>query len=133
MVPLQGRFAGEIAMRVADNGCQAEWEDVGQVTVVRFVVAGGAEVQEIIELFDRLERLLRDDGGRRVLLNFAGVKSFTSYPVGKLIAVDRRLRKLGGRLALCNLPPVVSAIIDLLKLRRQLTIFATEQDALQSL
>ncbi len=120
-------------MPVSGRTCFAECEEVGHVTVIRLVVRGAAELQEILDLFDRIDGLLQADGGRRVLLNFAGVKSFTSYPVGKLIALDNRLRTLGGRLALCDLTPVVAEIIDLMRLRRKLTIYLTEQDALQAL
>jgi anti-anti-sigma factor len=118
-------------MPAAGRSCWAEWEEVGQLTVIRFVVRGVARVQEIIDLFEELDQHVRQ-GDRRVLLNFAGVEAFTSYPIGKLLTLDRKLRGLGGRLALCALTPVVSDIIDIMKLRRQLNIYDTEQDALQS-
>jgi anti-sigma B factor antagonist len=109
----------------------AEWEEVGDLTLVRFAVPRLLDLDDILGVFDQLDRLAEGEG-RRVVLSFAGLEALGSYAIGRLIGLDRRLRAAGGRLALCDLTPVVVEILDLMKLRRRFRTFPTEQDALQS-
>jgi anti-sigma B factor antagonist len=111
----------------------AEWEEVADVTVVRFAVPRLLELEEILGVFDPLDQLADGGDGRRLLLNFAGLEAMGSYAVGRLIGLDRRLRSAGGVLALCDLTPVVEEILDIMKLRRRFRIYPTEQAALQAL
>lgn len=45
--------------------------------------------------------------------------------------LNKKLKPPAGRLALCNLTPVVNEIV-IMRLRREFNIYPTEQEALQS-
>jgi anti-sigma B factor antagonist len=119
-------------MRVASTNRWAEWEEVGSVTVVRFLVHRVVDLQDITGLFEQLDSRVQNEGARQLVLSFRGINSFGTYAIGRLLALDKNLRARGGRLALCELTPVITEAIDLMQLRRQLHIYPTEQEALQS-
>jgi anti-anti-sigma regulatory factor len=45
------------------------------------------------------------DISSKVLLDFAGVESFSSACINELVAFDRKLRHRGSRTVLCSLAP----------------------------
>jgi anti-anti-sigma regulatory factor len=114
-----------------DSHC-FEWEGVGGVAVVRFTTRAIRDERLIRTTFEELERLVDGASRRRMVLNFAGVETFASYALGKLIVLGNKLQPPAGRLALCALTPVIKEIIDINKRRRQFNIYATELEALQS-
>jgi anti-anti-sigma factor len=109
-----------------------EWEDAGGVTVVRFTTTVLRDDRVIRDLFNQLEEQLVAAGRTRIVMNFAGLEAFASYAIGRLISLNDRLPVQGGRLALCNLVPQVSEIIDIMNLRKRFRIYDTERDALES-
>jgi anti-anti-sigma factor len=109
-----------------------EWEDAGGVTVVRFAVRVLRDDRIIRALFEQLERLVDAAERRRLVLNFNGVEAFASYAVGKLIVLNNKLQPPAGRLALCNLTPIIDEIVNIMRLRRMFNIYRTEQEAIQS-
>ncbi len=109
-----------------------EWEDAGGIAVVRFTTNILRDDRIIRELFDQLDEELVATGRNRIVLNFAGVEAFASYAIGRLIALNTKLPGQGGRLALCNLTPVVAEIIDIMALRKRFAIYDNERAALES-
>src|SRR5947209_3839548 len=61
-------------------------------------------------------------GPRRVELDFGGVRFLTAAGLGKLVALHRRLRDLGGRLTLCNVSGPVEEVLQLTRLTELLHI-----------
>jgi anti-anti-sigma factor len=93
-------------------------EDIGDVTVVDFAgekVLGEPAAQAVGEqLFD-----LADQPGRtKVLLNFGGVEYLSSAFLGKLIALNKKVRTAGGRLVLCNISPEIDRVLEATDLGR---------------
>jgi anti-anti-sigma factor len=109
-----------------------EWEDAGGVAVVRFSTTLLRDHRIIRNLFDQIDSQLVDSGRTRIVMNFGGLEAFASFAIGKLIALNDKLPERGGRLALCNLAPMVSEIIDIMALRKRFAIYATEREALES-
>lgn len=109
-----------------------EWEDAAGVAVVRFTTTTLRDDRIIHKLFDQIEHELIGTGRTNIVVNFSGLEAFASYAIGKLIALNEKVRKDGGRLALCDLPPVVNEIIDLMSLRKRFPIYASEHQALES-
>ena len=107
-------------------------EKCGAVTVARFpgtlILTGGAAEETgaaLHQLVDQAEQ-------RRLLLDFANVLSVTSMMLSKLIMLEKRIRSVGGRLALCNLNPDLRQVFDVTGLPRLLNVYSGEQEALQS-
>ena len=70
------------------------------------------DVQTVSILADELLELALESGMSRLHLDFAKVTILTSLVLGKLTALDRRLRETGGRLVLCNLTPGLQRVFQ---------------------
>jgi anti-anti-sigma factor len=109
-----------------------EWEEANGVAIVRFTTTMLRDDRIIRQLFEHLDKQLVEAGRTKMVMSFAGMEAFASYAIGKLIALNDKLPKVGGRLALCELTPTVSEIIDLMSLRRRFSIYRSEREALES-
>ena len=66
------------------------------------------------------------------MVNFARVERLITLLIGKIMAIHRTLQSLGGRLAVCQIPPPVMEIFQILNLGRVLNLYPEEQQALES-
>ena len=115
---------------------QQRWLDIDQlggVTVVRLLCAELVQEPEVDIVGKRLLRVVEELGARRVVVNLAEVARMDSGMIGKIIALYKTARKVGGRVALCELNPMLFEALKALHITRLLAIFATEQDAVQAL
>jgi anti-anti-sigma regulatory factor len=67
------------------------------------------------------------------VLNFSNVERVSTALLGKLVALQRRLRLTGGGLTLCEVRPDFQAVLRTLRLWRYLNVCGSEEDALQAL
>ena|SRR5437773_11691457 len=87
-------------------------------------------------LVDSLRRELRvaviEPGAKQVVLDFRLVKSVASEAFRPLLSLRRKLEETGGRMALCNLSPVVAKTFQVTRLvstsRSSTPPFEVEQD-----
>jgi anti-anti-sigma factor len=108
-----------------------QWDDVAGVTVVRFTIRSIRADEDIVYIFDELGRLV-EEGHTRLVLDFGNVQHFASLTIGKLMALHRKLQHRNGRLALCQLTPVVTEILGIMRLEGHFHIYQTQEEALQS-
>jgi anti-sigma B factor antagonist len=104
-------------------------EQAGEVTVVRFTLSEILHIEVIESVGDQLFALVDDEGRRRLLLDFRGVRKVSSALLGKLIALHRRLLTLDGQMALCGVEPEVYKIFALCQLPRLLHIYQSAEEA----
>lgn len=64
------------------------------------------------------------------VLDLGRVEFVDSCGVGAIISCHRKLKHSGGKMAICNILPRVQVAFDIVRLKRQLSIFATLSDAL---
>jgi anti-sigma B factor antagonist len=110
-----------------------EVEAVGGVTVVHFrdrQILSEAAVQA---LGQQLLGLAAGPGRRKLVLNFGNVERLSSAVLGQVVALDRAVRRAGGRLALCGARPDLSHLLAITRLDRHLDLYPSEGDALQDL
>ncbi|HEX8202426.1 MAG TPA: STAS domain-containing protein [Isosphaeraceae bacterium] len=101
--------------------------------VVRFVGTDIVYAEEIVrDVGDQLDRLVDTEGHTQILLNLSGIRYLSSTMLGRLVSVNRRLEKAGGRLKLCCLSPVVSDIFRISRLDQVFQIFEDEEHALKN-
>jgi anti-sigma B factor antagonist len=110
-----------------------EVERVGGITVATFASPEIMSVGTIDLIGRQLLSLVADSGIRQVLLNFHSVERLSTPLVGRVIELNERLKAVGGRLALCGIRPHLFEIFALMRLPRLLTIYATEQQALEQM
>jgi len=97
--------------------------DVQDVTILD--VSGKITIGEGTMKFREAVRKLIDQGGRKLLLNFAEVTYIDSSGMGELICAYTTLNNQGGTLKLLNLP---KRLKDLLKITKLLNIFEVFDD-----
>ena len=107
-----------------------EVNEVGDVTVVRFVdrkILDEANIQELgQELFALVEREKRG----KILLNFSAVEFLSSAALGKLITMDKKVKAHSGTLKLSNIRPEIYEVFAITKLNKLFDIKDDEADAL---
>ena len=86
-------------------------EDRPDGTLVR-VTPDDFTADNVPTLVDELFDLAREEGRQVLFLDFAQVCSVPSLVAGKLFALDRRLRRAGGRLELCNLSGQLAELLQ---------------------
>jgi anti-anti-sigma factor len=109
-----------------------EVEDVGGVTVVTVryrQILSEAAVQALSEQLLRLAA----GSGRRLILNFGNVERLSSAVLGSVVALNRAVRRTGGRLVLCAVRPDLSHLFTITRLDRYLDLYPSEGEALQDL
>jgi anti-anti-sigma factor len=108
-----------------------EWEDFGDVTVVRFKTPKILDDDTVYTVFDPIYDLC-GLGRNHLILNLALAEYLPSLALGKLVMLNREVLIGGGRLVLCHLSPTVQELLETTRLNALLHIYTTEEEALQS-
>lgn len=109
-----------------------EVENIGDVTVVNFVDRKILDEQNIQVIGEQLISLVEDEGHKKILLNFSNVEYLSSAALGKFIALNKKVKGVGGALVLCNIDPQIYEVFEITKLDKVFKIKKEEQEALQS-
>jgi anti-sigma B factor antagonist len=107
-------------------------EPAGDVTVVRINCAQLWNEEEVLLLRERLCRLVEQAGCRDLVLDLGPVESLVSSMTCLLIALHKRTRASGGRLALCGLRPWVARLLETLRLDHYFDVYSGANEAIQS-
>lgn len=104
--------------------------EVGDVTVVRFVDRKILDEANIQELGQELFGLVEDPNRKNFLLNFSSVEFLSSAALGKLITLDRKVKSHNGKLKLSNIRPEIYEVFQITRLNKLFDIKDDEADAL---
>jgi stage II sporulation protein AA (anti-sigma F factor antagonist) len=110
-----------------------EIDQDGSVTVVRLLCPELVREGDIQTMGKRLLRVVQELGCRRVVLNLADVERMDSGMIGKILALHRAARAVGGRVALCSVNPALTEAFTSLCLTRLFDIYPDPQGAVQAL
>ena len=110
-----------------------EIEDIGDVTVVKFLDKKILHEQNVQLIGEQLFRLVDKDGRRKVLLKLENVEFLSSAAVGKILTLHNKLRMAGGRMAMCDTDPQIMEVWEMTNMNKYRCIFATEIEALEFL
>jgi anti-sigma B factor antagonist len=108
------------------------FEDIGDVTVVRFIDKKILDEQNIQMIGDDLFKLVDELGRKKLLLDFGTVEFLSSAALGKLIRLNSHLNASGGKMVLCGISKTIMEIFTLTKLDKMLKIVKDEQTGLNS-
>ena len=106
--------------------------EVGDVTVVRFVDRRILDATSIEELGVELFALIEQENRKKLLLNFAGVEFLSSAALNKLIILEKKARRIGGKLKLSNLKPEIYEVFVITRLHQLFDIKDEEKEALEA-
>jgi anti-sigma B factor antagonist len=104
--------------------------EVGEVTVVRFVDRKILDEANIQELGQELFQLIEEENRTKLLLNFSNVEFLSSAALGKLITLDKKVKAHAGRLKLSNIRPEIYEVFAITKLNKLFDIKDDEAAAL---
>jgi anti-anti-sigma factor len=97
-------------------------EKLGDVTVVRFTHRTILAIDSIEAVGQRLLALVRDDGARKLVLDFEPVESLTSSMLGKFVTVQREIEAVSGRMVFCNVDLFLQQIFALCNMPPQIVL-----------
>lgn len=106
-------------------------EDVGDVTVARFIDKKILDETNIQVIGTQMFALVEDDGRRKVLLDFSNVEYLSSAALGKLIVMDKKLKAAQGQLSMCDVRHEILEVFKITKLDNLFTIYDTRAQALE--
>lgn len=106
-------------------------EQVGEVTIARFVDKKILDENNIQMIGNELFGLVEEDGRKRIVLDFSNVEYLSSAALGKLITMDKKVKTAGGKLRLCSIRPDIFEVFAITKLNKLFDIHDSQDDALQ--
>lgn len=86
------------------------------VTVVRFVDSKILDFNIIEQIATELNDLIDREKTSKLLLNLCNVEFLSSAALNKLIVLDKKMKKLGGKVALAELQPQVYEVFAITQL-----------------
>ena len=106
-------------------------EEVGDVTVAKFVDKKILDEANIQAIGANLFALIDEDGRKKVVLDFSIVEYLSSAALGKLITLDKKAKAAKSKLRLCCIKPEIYEVFEITRLNKIFDIKATQEDALQ--
>jgi anti-sigma B factor antagonist len=107
--------------------------EVNGIQVVRFRERQLFDERTVREVADQILAALPNDGGPiRLVLDFTDINLVSSTLLSKLILLQRRVAASGGKLRLCELPPVIQQVFRTANLDRLFSIDRDQRTALDS-
>lgn len=107
-----------------------EAEADGDVVVARFAVERLDEEQNIEQLGRALFALIEHHGFCKVAVDLTAVVFLTSFVLGKLITMHRKLQRIDGVLVLFGLQPSVAAVMKRSNLLDYFRVVDSREEAL---
>ena len=110
-----------------------EIEAVGGVTVVKFRDREILSDEAVQALGQQLLGLAAGSGPCQLLLDFGNVERLSSAVLGQVVALERAVRRAGGKPVLCGVRPDLADVLIITRLDKYLDLYPSEEEALQSL
>jgi anti-sigma B factor antagonist len=103
------------------------------VLVIRFTDRQLFDERTVREVADQILAAVPNDGSPiRLVLDFTDINLVSSTLLSKLILLQRRVVASGGKLRLCELPPVIQQVFRTANLDRLFTIDRDQRTALDT-
>ncbi|MFK7777436.1 MAG: STAS domain-containing protein [Gimesia sp.] len=106
-------------------------EEVADVTVAKFIDKKILDEGNIQIIGTQLFGLVDEDGRKKILLDFSNVEYLSSAALGKLITLDKKVKKAKGKLKLCSIRPDIYEVFAITRLNQLFDITETQEAALE--
>ncbi|NPV28571.1 MAG: anti-sigma F factor antagonist [Firmicutes bacterium] len=80
-----------------------------------------------------IDQKLRTQGARHILFNLGGVTFIDSSGLGVILGRYRKVKENGGKVAISDVPPRISRILELSGITRLIPVYPNESTALKEL
>jgi anti-sigma B factor antagonist len=108
-------------------------EEVGDVTVAKFIDKKILDETNIQIIGNQLFGLIDEDGRTKIVLDFSNVEYLSSAALGKLITMDKKMKGAKGKLRLCSIRPDIYEVFAITKLNKLFDIYDNQEKALEGL
>ncbi|MEZ6133098.1 MAG: STAS domain-containing protein [Planctomycetaceae bacterium] len=105
-------------------------EEVGSVTVARFLDKKILDEANIDKIGQELFGLVDQDGRTQIVLDFSLVEYLSSAALGKLITMHKKVTAAKGKCALCNIQKDILDVFKITQLHKVLLLCDDLDDAL---
>lgn len=110
-----------------------ELEEVGDVTVAKFIDKKILDEGNIQIIGNQLFALIEEDHRQKIVLDFSNVEYLSSAALGKLITMDKKVKAAKGKLRLCAIRPDIYEVFAITKLNKLFDMKDTLEAALAGL
>lgn len=108
-------------------------DQVGDVTIARFVDKKILDENNIQMIGTQLFGLVEEDGRKKIVLDFSNVEYLSSAALGKLITMEKKVKSAGGKLRLCSIRPEILEVFVITRLNKLFDIKDDQPAALSGL
>lgn len=108
-------------------------DEVGDVTIAKFVDKKILDETNIQIIGNQLFGLVDEDGRTKIVLDFTNVEYLSSAALGKLITMDKKVKKVKGKLRLCCIRPEIYEVFAITKLNKLFDIRDNQEAAIEGL
>lgn len=108
-------------------------EEVGDVTVARFIDKKILDEGNIQVIGSQLFALVEEDGRSKIVLDFSNVEYLSSAALGKLITMEKKVKAAKGKLRLCSVRADIYEVFAITKLNKLFDMRENQQAALEGL
>lgn len=108
-------------------------EEIGGVTVARFVDKKILDEGNIQLIGNELFALVEEQGRRKIIVDFSNVEYFSSAAFGKLITLDKKVKAAKGKLRLCSIRPDIYEVFAITRLNKLFDIKDNLERALEGM
>ena len=108
-------------------------EEVGDVTIAKFVDKKILDEGNIQIIGNQLFSLVEDEGRQKIVLDFSNVEYLSSAALGKLITMDKKVKGAKGKLRLCSVRPDIYEVFAITKLNKLFDMRENQEQALEGL
>lgn len=109
-----------------------EVEELGDIAVVNFIDKKILDEQNIQSIGEQLFALVDNDKKKKIVLDFSNVDYLSSAALGKIIALNNKVKKEGGKLVLCQIKEDIKEVFTITRLDKLIKIVDDQQAALQA-
>ena len=99
------------------------------VKTVEFADRKILEELSIAEIGDELSKLVEDQSGVKLLLNFRNVEHLSSAALGMLITLNKKVAEQQGTLKLSDITPQIYEVFKITRLNKLFDIYDTAEQA----
>ena len=105
----------------------------GDVAVVSFTHASIGASAGLEQMSDSLRKFISRENPSKVVVDFSGVKFFSSQTLGLLLEIWRKLEKEDGKMAISGINPQLYRVFKITNLDKIFQFFDNRDDAVASL
>ncbi|MBP7461171.1 MAG: STAS domain-containing protein [Candidatus Delongbacteria bacterium] len=95
-------------------------------------LAGRMDINASDSINRNIDEIL-EEGGRKILLNFNQIDFVSSPGLVILVSILKKIRKMQGRIVLCNLQSYVKEVFEVTQLTKVFDVFDDEPTAIDNL